>query len=876
VKLDIKILTVFFLIVIFACNCERSQEADPQEIYERAINLIENNRLEEAKPVLEQVVKLSEKNHRTTLLIDALLQLASLHHKLGEFDSALTVISNAEKLMHEDGDIKGMLKIHMLEADVYYDVQAYNLSTNKYRLVSTSALAFGEKKLSTEAFLKLGDILRINNHLNEALDAYKSAYQQAQALGDHKYIISSLLGLSTTYRLIKQYSEAYNSLSQALSLADSFSNAVLRARLKIELGLIYFEQQNVNAALKEFGEAVNTLRIARTDRRYEIVSLFYIGYLYERSKRFLDAKKYYNEALDISNKMADRISSLYISIFLARINSISSSSKNAELERHIAEKYLELANEFHAIGHIAGEGFLYVQLGKYYENNGDLLKAREYCLKATKLDEDSYVDHFDNEFYKPFQDVLGITSSHYEWYESTENILLKLLRYEEALTIAEYYRLREMARKMWDCNISLINTGIIEKEVNDLREKIMKLKLAEMEYIMCKKRSMEASRNVEVEKLLQKVEILKKEISEKSSRIITEYPNYETLVNPAKISISDIQKFIPKNSLLLEYFPADSCLYILALSNSDLKARSVRIIKDTLYRNVEEYQKLLQEPAVYSGEAGEASLNAMTRFAILSTKLYDIFFRPIDDLFKQNIIIVPSKKLVGFPFHALEKQFGKEDVKYLIEMVGVDYVPTMASLRYKVKRLSNVKEVVAFGNPSGKNWSVDYELRDIRSFYSKAQIMLGLDANWSNLKSVEADVLQISTDFLDSDPECPLGKLMLSNGKVLEQVELISYEKLLELKPKPVIILSNQIRNRGDLHAERAMLLHINGTADVFLNTWVADRKVSKFFSEFFFTNLSKGLAPGDAYRQALLELIRMQEVNQPHSWAQFIHFGIG
>ena len=72
------------------------------------------------------------------------------------------------------------------------------------------------------------------------------------------------------------------------------------------------------------------------------------------------------------------------------------------------------------------------------------------------------------------------------------------------------------------------------------------------------------------------------------------------------------------------------------------------------------------------------------------------------------------------------------------------------------------------------------------------------------------------------------------------------------------------------------MLLRVNGTSDVFLNTWYADRKAAKFFSEFFYTHLSNGLAPGDAYRQALLNLIQTKDVNHPHSWGQFFHFGVG
>jgi hypothetical protein len=68
----------------------------------------------------------------------------------------------------------------------------------------------------------------------------------------------------------------------------------------------------------------------------------------------------------------------------------------------------------------------------------------------------------------------------------------------------------------------------------------------------------------------------------------------------------------------------------------------------------------------------------------------------------------------------------------------------------------------------------------------------------------------------------------------------------------------------------------MNGTSDVFLNAWSADRKTAKFFSELFYTNLAVGLAPGDAYRQAILNLISTREVGHPRSWGQFFHFGVG
>ena len=108
------------------------------------------------------------------------------------------------------------------------------------------------------------------------------------------------------------------------------------------------------------------------------------------------------------------------------------------------------------------------------------------------------------------------------------------------------------------------------------------------------------------------------------------------------------------------------------------------------------------------------------------------------------------------------------------------------------------------------------------------------------------------------------------------ETENIPFEHLTAHEPYPVIELSNQQVKGEGLTPFQALLLRMNGTSDVFLNAWLADRKASKFFSEYFYTNLAAGLAPGDAYRQALLNLIGTREVSHPHSWGQFFHFGVG
>ena len=416
----------------------------------------------------------------------------------------------------------------------------------------------------------------------------------------------------------------------------------------------------------------------------------------------------------------------------------------------------------------------------------------------------------------------------------------------------------------------------MKQSTKNVRMQIQRAKLLEAEYTARFASSKHSSDDKDIQALHNELEDVKLDIRKVSWQVINEHPNYEALVMPVRVEISALQKCIPNGTLAIEFMPTDEKLYIFALSSSHLIVRTSDIRRDSLMQLMAEYRTLLQDPTVYSGEAGEASIASMTRFAILSTQLYDLLLRPVDDLLDRNLVIVADHEMDGFPFHAIERLDAKGNVKYVIELTSVDYVPSLSTLRYRTASDVRLQDVVALGNPTGKNWSVDYELRDIRSFFKSAKVMVGLETSWSNLKSVKADILQISTEFSQQGTEFPLGSMVLSNGLMVEQSTTVPFEKLAELEAVPVIVLSNHYGQGAGISAEHALLLRINGTSDVFFNAWQADRRAAKFFSENFFTHLSNGLAPGDAYRQALLNLIRIREVNQPHSWAQFFHFGVG
>jgi tetratricopeptide (TPR) repeat protein len=872
----ISLLLAVSLLLLPACDIGERPLTDPSEMYEKAIVLIQERSFKQAKPLLEQAIKLFKDSKRTDQLTEARTFLIQTNLELGEFRSALSVSGEAAMLMRKEGDVHGELRLALLEGDLYAELHKDEQAIARYRSASASATAFDDKIAFIEAQLKLASILKSNNDLDEAQHIYKNVLAQTQANNDYLHAATALGGIGSIYRLQQRYVESSNSLVQALALTGQLRDPLLTARIQMESGLLHIDQNSINAALRDFRDAINTLRRARTGKDLETVLLFRLGYLYEQNKKLLEAKRYYTEAIEIARSQGDRIAENYLSIFLIHCNfGLMTPDQRIENIDRQQQSYEQVAKNFQECRHIAGEGYLYTQIGREIERTGNLQKASDWYGKAVALDQNALAAYSKTELHRPYQDALGIQTLHMDWYNLLSTSLIRMQRREEAVKTLEYARLKQLATAYRNLDISLRNPKV-KQQTNDVQDELLKTTILETEYTARFASKQRSSEIKDMKALHAELESAKLSIRKGSWDVVKEYSNYESFVLPLRVDMPAIQKCIPNGSLAIEFLPTDDTLYIFAYSRSQLVVRTSAIRRDSLFQFMADYRRLLQDPTVYSGEAGEASVISMTRFAILSTHLYELLLRPVDDLFERNLIIVMNHEMEGFPFHAIERQDASGNVKYVIELTSVDYVPSLSSLRYRSTPLTRTQNVVAFGNPTGKNWSLDYELRDIRSFFKNAHVMVGLEASWDNLKSVKADILQISTEFSQRSTEFPLGNFVLSNGLIVEQSTTISFEKLTELTAAPVMILSNQYGQGSGLSSEHALLLHANGTSDIFLNAWQADRKAAKFFSEYLFTHLANGLAPGDAYRQALLNLIRTREVSQPHSWAQFFHYGIG
>lgn len=869
------LLACLLLLLFSHCEMRDRPLADATDLYERAISLYEDRSYLQAESLFVQSLPVFERSGQLYGVVQANRYLGQLYMAEGRFYTALGRFDSALRWSRALQDFRGEMALHAHLGDAYTSLARPQDAMMSYREAHRLSSAFNDLETKASLEMKMAAVSMYLNHFDDAFSYYQAAfsyYQGQKGTG----LVEALRGLGEVLLRQQKLDAAQTSLEQARTLLPKNEEFVLDAQLRTDLGLLKKARGDFNEALQWFRDAVNMLRTKKTGRDQEIILLFHIGQIYLENGRPADAKKYFSEAEGLARASGDGIAESYLGLFVVRCEerALTQNQRIREMPRLI-QLFHGVVQKFQTVGHRTGEAYAHAQMGRLYESVGTLARARDEYREAVEVEESSYGEFVDLENHTPYLEALKIDTERLGWYAQLASLLVQMKAKEEALGILEAGAMRPVTRVLQDVSLNARHPNL-KQDVLKARQTLGELQMLQAEQSSI----LGVQRGVTFEGLINslhsRIQMRQREFSTLAARVAGIYPNYEPLLRWNSIRLREIQSSIPAGTVVIRFLAAEDQLHVFALSRNRFEVKSTIVTRDKLLSLVTEYLRLLNDPSVYTGSAGEASVATMTRFATISTQLYDYLLRPVDGLLERNLVIVAGPEFDRFPFHALERQERRTSVKYLIEITSVDYLPSLSSLRYKTAQSERVSKVVGIGNPTGKNWSIDYELRDIRSFFKEAVIHIGRDASWANLQEAKADVLQLSTDFLMGEGDSPLGVFSLAKAQTPEEVTKIPFERLTELDAPSLIVLSNQYGQGVGLSMLHALVLRVNGTSDVFLNAWFSDRKSTKFFSEFFYTHLANGLAPGDAYRQALLNLIRTRDVNHPHSWAQFFHFGLG
>lgn len=360
------------------------------------------------------------------------------------------------------------------------------------------------------------------------------------------------------------------------------------------------------------------------------------------------------------------------------------------------------------------------------------------------------------------------------------------------------------------------------------------------------------------------------------------YPEFRKLdIKP--INFTKLQRSIPANTLVVQYFASKDELFILQASAENVMVRKVPVAKAELERLVHEYRKhILALPASggrfsWSSPDGEALKKT-------STQLYAHLIAPVeaDMAGKEALAVIPFDFLLYLPFQALATETGGK-LQYLVEKKQVVVLCKAADLDQVFGApASKTGSLVAFGNPDGSLPASGEEASALKGIFPGSKVFLSADATTDRLKGVQAPsvaYLHFATHgILDNDPR--KSYLIMAKGNKLPVSDIVGYrldgpgsDLNLATLSACETALGGANHDGSDLRS-LANAFSLAGCRSVVASLWSVEDESTRNLMVEFYKGLKEGKTKGQALQQAQIRQLAQERYNHPFFWAPFILIG--
>lgn len=346
------------------------------------------------------------------------------------------------------------------------------------------------------------------------------------------------------------------------------------------------------------------------------------------------------------------------------------------------------------------------------------------------------------------------------------------------------------------------------------------------------------------------LQTLQSEYETFKTQLKKEFPKYFTTPNHEVVSLGQLQgKVLKGDMFLLEYFVAEETIFLFEITKDKINLSKIPL-DFSLEKWVDEMLEASSTPDSQAEEYAEVAL-----------KLFS-YLRPIPK--QENCIIIPDGVLHELPFELLLTE--KSDISdfknlpYLLRKANISYAYSATDLakRYKGLPINIGKQFLGISNndPDNKN-----EVLQVKRKFKGETVF---------------DVPSIGVDFEEKVSKFDLIHLAVQAD-----------EKGLELDEK-YVSLSELFRQKMD--ASMVVLNSYEGTVtemeqslsqeseSVILARWNTENAVSADIMKRFYTNLGDKMPKNEALRQAKLDYLAENYVNEkmahPYYWAAWSAFG--
>jgi CHAT domain-containing protein len=385
-------------------------------------------------------------------------------------------------------------------------------------------------------------------------------------------------------------------------------------------------------------------------------------------------------------------------------------------------------------------------------------------------------------------------------------------------------------------------------------------------------------------------------------------PFYASLVAVTPTNLIEVRRHLPEKTALIEYFPADSELYIFVVTaGKPPLVRRSSIGRAELAGLIAQYRRaiaVIEDP--YTGGADSVQTNKRNRFWVddgteefkkfvspiknLTDRLYDTLITPIEsDIDRADtLVIVPAAELYYLPIHALGRIKAGGDLEFLIEKKRIAYlssadllnVVTSIKQNYTTPK-SATSGVLALGNPDGSLDAATEEVDTLRRAFPNTAVYMKDEATLAHFREAvgRARYIHFATHgILEADPKESY-LLLAGEPNKLSVRALVENTYGLSFAGTEIATLSACTTNLGgfDPGAKYSSLSRAfakAGAPTVVASLWKVDDNSTRDTMAGFYKQLAAGQPKGEALRRAQLAVMHNPEFAHPYYWSAFVLMG--
>jgi tetratricopeptide (TPR) repeat protein len=353
------------------------------------------------------------------------------------------------------------------------------------------------------------------------------------------------------------------------------------------------------------------------------------------------------------------------------------------------------------------------------------------------------------------------------------------------------------------------------------------------------------------------------------SRVQSVDREFASLQNAKTISVEDLQRLIPENTLLVEYYTARNRFYICLVGRNQFKILPLGDVMP-----VREKLRLLQLQLA-KFRLGEDYIRPLEKQFFAATQahleeLYAFLIAPIREQLKaEHLIIVPHAFLHYLPFHAL-----CDGRRYLIDDFSISYAPSSSIFAVcQEKQHANPGGALVLGIPDTRAPYIAEEARFVASALDSARLFVGDEATEEQLRKFGpvSRFIHIATHGYFRQDNPMFSSIRLGNS-------LLSLFDLYQLRfEAELVTLSgcgtgmNVVIGGDELIGLVRGLLYA-GAQTLMVSLWeVHDQSTAEFMRDFY-SQYRNSANKANALRNAVIKL--KEKHRHPYYWAAFALVG--